>query len=97
MHTHYTIIIIIILLLKTHIPSIRMLGLTTVACVAHGPAFGDAEAGVPVVMQDVRCRGSENDLNECRLELAAEGVPVNETCEDGSGAGAVCVRLPRKL
>ncbi len=75
-----------------------MLGLTTVACVAHGPVFGDAaDAGVPVVMQAIHCRGSENDLNRCEYELTeAPGGPANDTCEDGTGAGAVCVRLPRK-
>ena len=73
-----------------------MLGLTTVACVAHGPAFGDAEASVPVVMQAIHCRGGENDLNACGYELAEAPGPANETCEDGTGAGAVCVRLPRK-
>ena len=74
----------------------RMLGLTTVACVAHGPVFGDAEASVPVVMRAIHCRGFENDLNECGYELAEAPGPANETCEDGTGAGAVCVRLPRK-
>ena len=73
-----------------------MLGLTTVACVAHGPAFGDAEASVPVVMRAIHCRGSENDLNTCDYELTEAPGPANETCEDGTGAGAVCVRFPRK-
>lgn len=67
-----------------------MLGLTTVACVVHGPAFGDAPEDVPILMRAIYCRGSENDLNECELELAE----VNETCQ--AGAGAVCVRFPRK-
>ena len=65
-----------------------MLGLTTVACVAHGPTFGDGD--VPVIMRAIYCRGSENDFNECAFELAE----TNETCQ--GGAGAVCVRLPRK-
>ena len=69
-----------------------MLNLTNVACVAHGPAFGNADDDVPVVMRAIYCRGSENDLNECDFELAE----VNETCRSGAGAGAVCVRLPRK-
>ena len=70
----------------------RMLGLTTVACVAHGPAFGDADTGIPVVIRAIRCRGSENDLNDCEFDLAG----VNETCQSGAGAGAVCVRTPRE-
>ena len=66
-----------------------MLGLTTVACVAHGPVFG--AGSVPVIMWAIYCRGSENDFNKCTFELAG----TNETCQ--AGAGAVCVRLPRKL
>ena len=66
----------------------RMLGLTTVTCVAHGPTFG--EGSVPVIMRAIYCRGSEDDFNECTYELAG----MNESCQ--AGAGAVCVRLPRK-
>ena len=47
-----------------------------------GPAFGDADDGVPVVMRAIYCRGSENDLNECDFELAE----VNETSQSGAGA-----------
>ena len=65
-----------------------MLDLVTVACVARGPAFGDADDDVPVVMRAIYCRGSEFDLNECDFELAE----ANETCRAGDGAGAVCVR-----
>ena len=69
----------------------RMLGLTSVACVAHGPAFDNADGSVPVIMRAIDCLGSEYDLNECDFELAE----VNETCRSGAGAGAVCVQLPR--
>ena len=65
-----------------------MLDLVTVACVAHGPTFGTGS--VPITMRAIYCRGSEDDLNECTFELAG----TNETCQ--AGAGAVCVRFPRK-
>lgn len=63
----------------------RMLDLITVVCTVRGPTFGDP-ADVPVLMQAIYCRGSENDLNDCSYNLAGP----SETCQ--TGAGVVCVK-----
>jgi hypothetical protein len=63
----------------------RMLGYEDVLCAVTGARFGAAESSVPILMDNMLCRGNEAALDHC--DFNGWG---NHGCTHREDAGVVC-------
>ena len=62
-----------------------MLGYEGAVCAVKRARFGAAEISVPILMDGMRCRGSEKALDHCPFNGWG-----NHDCSHGEDAGVIC-------
>uniref|UniRef100_A0A672Z5J9 HHIP-like protein 1 n=1 Tax=Sphaeramia orbicularis TaxID=375764 RepID=A0A672Z5J9_9TELE len=63
----------------------RQLGFTTALAVMKRAAFGEAERGVRILLDDVECQGEERSLLECKRSKVGK-----HNCSHGEDVGVIC-------
>ena len=63
----------------------RMLGYEDAVCAVTSARFGSAESGVPILMDNMLCRGSEKALDHCDFNGW-----LNHGCTHREDAGVIC-------
>ena len=67
------------------LPILRMLGYEGAVCAIKRARFGAAEMSVPILMDGMRCRGSEEALDHCHFNGWG-----NHDCTHREDAGVIC-------
>ena len=62
-----------------------MLGYEDAVCGVTSAGFGSAESAVPILMDNMLCRGSEEALDHCDFN-----VWLNHDCTHREDAGVIC-------